>query len=891
MPPITVDGQSISIDGRRLWIVAATLDYARLPKAMWAGRLRAIHEAGFNTVVLPVVWSVHEPRPGAISFKDDLDIAGLVREAGALGFHCIVRTGPFTGSGWDLGGLPAWVLKDAGTGLRNGNQAFLSPVSRFLSALCEEISDLQVTGTSKRRSGPIIAVQSEHRWLCRDQAQGDAYLGELIRYLREGGINVPIINTNNLYQSPEGTIDAWSADDQLFAHMRQIGSLRPNHPRIAVGVHSAGDSDSLLRMIGECMAAGAQWIVEPLTEGAAPGFLGDGSSATHAPLGPGGERTQRYDLAKRAATFATSFERVMTALEPTFEPAVISPAAASDNSWSIIHRRGAQGSLVVVLGPKGASSVASVLLPDGTTLPIGVGKTGVAWTLLSAHLLERAVLDWSNLSPFGVVGKCAAFFGAAGGTGLLSINGSPIEVDVPAEDAREPVIVAHEGVTLVILNEEMVDAAYLTEQELWIGIAGLTADAKPQPRTGWPSATRVTAAAEVQSHDLASPKSSRGGRAAINDWSIARIDELVDGVSDRYAVMSGPASLESIGVPYGYAWMRLKFKSSSPRKVNAGFPESADRIALFAGGAHVGTLGSGAGTEGWAIELPLKSGEQILTALVDNTGRTSEAPVLDGVRGIYGHPWELKAFKAGAPKFENATPLSLLSWRSPIMGVESDDRTDAQRLTWKFAHRKSSPLVVVIDPDPKAEAPPWPIALVVNEKIVRLLDIGPGGDRVLISEESLARGNNVVQFVSLRQAPETLGNLKSRVSFHECVGKIAEKGEWSLAKWEPPARGAWEPLAKSAKLKRGRPAWFKGAFTAPTTDRPVYFDAAGLSKGQLFVNGHNVGRFWVATPAGKAVDIAIRLNIPEAWLKPGIANEIVIFDESGFTPEKVAIVY
>lgn len=894
MPPITVDGQSVSLDGRRLWLVAAGFDYARLPRAMWGSRLHTIRQAGFSSVVLPVVWSIHEPRPGAISFKDDLDIASLIRDIGAMGMHCIVRTGPFVGGGWDLGGIPAWLLKDAPRSLRSGDPAFLAPVSKFISALCDEIAGLQVTGTSKKRSGPIVMVQSEHRWLCRDPRQGETYLAEMLRFLREGGINVPIVNTNDLYESPEGSIDAWGADDQLLAHMRQIGALRPKQPRLAVGLAGAGDSaggHQLLRRIAECVAAGAQWTVEPFSDGNAPGFMGDGrDSGVRAPLGPGGERGVEYDLVKRIATFTTSFERVMTTLEPGFEPAVVAPQSTESGGVSVVHRRGAQGSLAVIFGAIGKASTAQVLLSDGSALPVALGSSGIAWMLFDAHLVERATLDWCNLCPFAIVGRSFVVFGAAGGVGHLSINGSPVVIDVPAADSNEPSIVTHEGVTIVAVNESMIDAAYATDAGVWIGIAGLDAEGKPLPRAAWPEASFIGNDGKARKIELTqSAKSIKPIRLAIGEWATARADDLVEGVSDRYAVMTGPASLESLGVPYGYAWMRMKFKLSGAKKLTAGFLESGDRLNLFVGGAPAETIGLGPGAGAWTAELALKSGEQVITALVDNAGRPSDGPVLEGSRGIYGHPWELKSFKAGASKVENGAPMALLSWRSPIMGVEADDRTDPRRLTWKFAHRKAAPLAVIIDADPKAESPPWPVVLVVNDKPVKVLDIGPGGDRAVVGEELLTRGNNTVQVVSLRQADEVFGELKGRVSFYECVDKLSEKAEWSLAKWEPPTRGAWEPLAKNGKGKRGRPAWFRGTFTPPATDRPLYFDAAGLSKGQLFINGHNIGRYWVATTAGKAVDLATRLYIPETWLKAGAANEVMIFDEGGFTPEKASL--
>jgi len=55
----------------------------------------------------------------------------------------------------------------------------------------------------------------------------------------------------------------------------------------------------------------------------------------------------------------------------------------------------------------------------------------------------------------------------------------------------------------------------------------------------------------------------------------------------------------------------------------------------------------------------------------------------------------------------------------------------------------------------------------------------------------------------------------------------------------------------------------------------------GLSRGTIWVNGHNLGRY----------PEKIKINgmyIPDCWLKPG-KNTIVIFDENGVLPTKVSI--
>ena len=64
---------------------------------------------------------------------------------------------------------------------------------------------------------------------------------------------------------------------------------------------------------------------------------------------------------------------------------------------------------------------------------------------------------------------------------------------------------------------------------------------------------------------------------------------------------------------------------------------------------------------------------------------------------------------------------------------------------------------------------------------------------------------------------------------------------------------------------------------------------SGLSKGQAYLNGHALGRYFVSNAKGKAVDPALPLPIPFAWLNEEGENELLIFDEHGFAPSKVKI--
>ncbi len=63
--------------------------------------------------------------------------------------------------------------------------------------------------------------------------------------------------------------------------------------------------------------------------------------------------------------------------------------------------------------------------------------------------------------------------------------------------------------------------------------------------------------------------------------------------------------------------------------------------------------------------------------------------------------------------------------------------------------------------------------------------------------------------------------------------------------------------------------FFKGEFDIPVTG-DVYFDMRNYSKGLVYVNGHNLGRYWNIGPQQ-------RLYCPAGWLKKG-KNRIVVFD-------------
>ncbi|CAI7994266.1 Beta-galactosidase-1-like protein 2 [Geodia barretti] len=81
--------------------------------------------------------------------------------------------------------------------------------------------------------------------------------------------------------------------------------------------------------------------------------------------------------------------------------------------------------------------------------------------------------------------------------------------------------------------------------------------------------------------------------------------------------------------------------------------------------------------------------------------------------------------------------------------------------------------------------------------------------------------------------------------------------------------GVW--LRTPAKEDSG-PALFKGSFTIDGTPKDTFIDMQGWNKGVVFVNGANLGRYWMKGPPGS-------LYVPAPLLSQGI-NKVMVFEFS-----------
>lgn len=893
MATISYDGQSIILDGRRIWLISGTIHYARTPRELWRDRIRAAKQAGLNCIDTFVFWDLHEPQPGVFRFDGDYDLRQFVHMLASEGMHCILRPGPYIGGGWDMGGLPAWLHDIEGIQFRQASPKYLQACARYIDAVMKQVGDLQVSGS---KGGPIVMVQNEHKWYCHNDHHGEEYLDELSRYLRESGCAVPITNCNKLWQHVTGSIDTWAGWDHLFVNSRQLHVAQPDAPRFISELWTGGfdcwgrehqsikpAGDLMVRM-ARISAGGGQFNLYPFHGGTNFGFHagrttgGDDRFITTSNDGDGplteyGQRTAKYTVVKRIATFLNQFSALMANLKSDEHHAV------AHMSLSVIQQSGSQGSVVfIVRNDHDAPTTTQVVTPDGQMLPIDLGDETAAWIVLNANLDGVAMLDLTSLRPWAFVDRrMLVLFGPAGSSGLVSIDGTTIPVEVPT--GHEPLIFHEDPVTVVICSTAQIDAAYVHGKQLYVGIGGFDADDAPLRHDAYGSYHVIESDGTVR-RKRHKPLAKPSPAPRLGKWQYASTDSYVDGVAPRYAGLNGPRSLERCGADFGYGWYRIRLKRSRAKNVKLMIPQGGDRLHLYLDGKFKAVLGHGEGAKPGPIPLPFPAGESELVVLADNLGRFDRGLGIGQQHGIYGHLLDVKplAVSKAAESLEPRIDPFELSGYVPF--CRKGDRSQHYRYTFAVNLKGKQPVVLQL-----TGARPRSV-VVVNGKPVEL-DDADGVTFTCTLHDHLKKGTNRLTLALLEEAPDGFDPRK-HVQLYEVVEELTAEAKWWYARWQMPDESAFIDLPSQTSA---RPAWFRSVFHVKDTDRPLTLEIGGASKGQIYINGRNAGRYFHATATGRKVPPQTRYYLPEPWLNTEGANELILFDEHGKAPKRCRLVY
>lgn len=938
MSTIAFDGQSFLVDGRRLWLVSGTIHYAGVPRKLWASRIAAARQAGLNCIDTHVVWAHHEREPGRFDFDGERDLRAFVEMVGEAGMWCVLRPGPAIGGGWDFGGLPPWLARSAEASgsearvkLRQSDPRFLEASARYLGAVMGQVRDLQVTtptpgpasaagpgnapgrpagGFTGGGRGPIVLMQAEHQWWCHNEEQAEKYLREVVRYLMENGCEVPILSANNLWQRVDGTIDTWSASRNLLADLRQLSLIQPEAPRLVSDLptgeadawdrtHAEGASATLhLYRIAQVLAAGGQFNLAPFHGGTHFGFSGgrltprgDAFATTShdgdAPLLEAGGRGPRYDVTKRISTFASQFAQVLAHLTESPHASVAIDEEAR-HPIGLVHQSGTQGEVVFLFkSAADRSKQANVLLPNGLTLPVPLeANERAAWLLLNTQLGGVAQLEYTNLRPWAFLGrKLLVLYGPAGGDGIVNIDDVPMQIKVPT--GREPRVEPHESLSVVVLNTEQVDATYIDAQGLVIGAGAVDEHGAPSRRAGWSRQYRVTLDGAVTREQP--PGAARATAPRLARWRHAPLDAILDGSDAGFEKIAGPRSLESLQCGFGYGWYRISMGKGQSGRMLA--PLSGDRLHVYGEGKLQALLGVAPGATDAPVQMRL-AGE--IVVLADNLGRPAAHAYEPQPKGLVDHIHVVRQARLAKPGGESVPPADPfeLSGYVPLARRGAEQLGATEALLWHVKPTGRKPMIFELG------ELPLPGVVSVNGHPVSLHHpaVLGGPTRLVLTpgEGGFTGGRNELRLTPLAgvDKPGDLGKqIEKHVHLLQSTGPVTGRAQWSFCPWRVPADDAFNAMPGSSKSLPSQPAWFRAEFTVSDASVPLWLEPRGMSKGQIFLNGHNVGRYFVATRQGKAVGPQKHYYLPEPWLRTDAPNELLLFDEHGRDPRQCRLTH
>jgi hypothetical protein len=178
---LTLDAQSLMLDGQRWMPAMGEFQYSRYPETEWREELLKMKAGGIDIVSTYVFWIHHEEVEGQFDWSGRRNLRAFAQLCGDLGLKMIVRCGPWDHGEVRNGGFPDWLLKK-GWQARSDDTNYLAKVKIFYG----QISG-QLAGLLWKDGGPVIGIQLENEY-----GGPASHLLTLKGLARDAGLDVPL---------------------------------------------------------------------------------------------------------------------------------------------------------------------------------------------------------------------------------------------------------------------------------------------------------------------------------------------------------------------------------------------------------------------------------------------------------------------------------------------------------------------------------------------------------------------------------------------------------------------------------------------------------------------------------------------------------------------------
>ena len=217
------------LDDQPFQILSGGIHYFRTVPAHWEDRLLKLKALGLNTVETYIPWNLHEPKKREFNFSGLADIEKFIALAHRLGLYVILRPSPYICAEWEMGGFPAWLLKDKENVLRTSHPSFLKHVEEYFDVLLPKFKKFLY-----QNGGPLIAMQIENEY----GAYGNDmdYLNFYRDQYRKHGLDTFLFTSDGPEFMKQGslpdvttTVNFGSRVEEAFS---QLEEFKPNSPKM-----------------------------------------------------------------------------------------------------------------------------------------------------------------------------------------------------------------------------------------------------------------------------------------------------------------------------------------------------------------------------------------------------------------------------------------------------------------------------------------------------------------------------------------------------------------------------------------------------------------------------------------------------------------------------------
>ncbi len=910
---VGIDRAGLAIDGKPFYILSGCIHYFRWPRAEWRPLLEQARWAGLNTIDTVIPWNRHEPEAGQFDFSEEADLGAFLDLCHELGLYAIVRPGPYICAEWENGGIPAWLTAQGDLQLRTDDPRFLAATLRWFDPLMAILAPRQIS-----RGGPIILCQVENEHWASGVYASDTHQDSLAQAATERGMDVPQYTCMGAMNGWPEFRNGWSGIAEKLVATRAVWPANPmivselwsgwfdNWGASRQTRKSAAKLDVTLHQLTAVGCSGfSHWMWAGGTNFGYWGGRTVGGDTIHmttsydydAPIDEFGVLTPKALVARRHHLFLAGFGAELAPVLADAVPGglrVIAPAAVRGRSeggaepyrtvragpnapaaWrdfccTYLHNPGLEGASYQVFTPAGAHLSVDVeptsIRPIFANLPLG--DTGVQ----IAHHSGRILGFW----PADGGADLLVIYGTGGEQGELALRFGAADLDVDLSDSDPAVRAQINGDTLHLRywltsfgsqfdvqygNREL--TVLLLPQERAETFTIEEADAPGLPVAGAPTPTiylPLTATPVAEAH-----------------------------INDGWTAIEHPLPLEQLGCQSGYGWYRAELELAAPLDAVLIAPWLSDRGLLLHNGAVLGTLGVDPTGPVYSLPLQLPAGKHDLRLLADNLGRFNYGINLGERKGL------LDTLYLGGAQADISAGWSAL-WQE----VQFAGEAVANIKPWAVR-----PDAADVDLGAFAFAGPavWLLREIAVEPGRRYI-VHLTGDRN--SGGFFVNGHAIERFSRHRSG----GVLKADITDHlqpgarnvlalNILNYAGAPWRATLVHYDParPLAAQWSfrssvsahqdsgqqrPAGASLQAADG-PRFFMVTFARnalPDQLRALRLRVGGLVKGQIWLNEHNIGRFWQIGPQED-------YKLPVSWLAE--QNELRIFAEAGHADEVVLL--